>query len=228
MKLSIVIPVYNERETLLKLLKKVESVNLGKIEKEIILIDDCSTDGTRDILKKIKHHKVIYHQKNGGKGSALRTGFRHATGDIILIQDADLEYEPNDYLSLLKPILQGKTDVVYGSRFIMKGFKPANKIFYFGNIFLSFLTQLLYFTRITDMETCYKVFRKTALKGIILHSSGFEFEPEITTKFIKSGHHIVEVPIHYYARRVDEGKKLKPVKDGLKALWYLLKYRVVN
>ncbi len=228
MKLSIVIPVYNEKEDILKILEKVENVKLNGIQKEIILVDDFSTDGTRDILRKIKGYKIIYHNRNKGKGAALRTGFRHCTGDVIIIQDADLEYEPNEYGLLLKPILDGKTDVVYGSRFIKKSFKPANKLTYVGNIFLSLVTMLLYFRKITDMETCYKMFRSDVIKNINLKGNGFEIEPEITSKIIKSRHKIIEIPISYHGRDKSHGKKLKPFKDGMKALYYLIKYRFVD
>lgn len=172
--------------------------------------------------------KIFFHPRNRGKGAALRTGFRHAQGDVILIQDADLEYDPGDYAALLKPIQEGKTNVVYGSRFIQKGFRPRNKLTYVGNIFLSFVTQMLYFNRITDTETCYKVFRKNVLNGIQLHSNGFEFEVEITAKILKNGNKIIEVPVSYYGRSHEEGKKLRPFKDGCKALYYLLYYRIFN
>lgn len=229
MKISILIPVYNEKDTLLKILKKVENVKLVNIEKEIILVDDFSTDGTRDILKKIKNHKILYHDKNMGKGTALRTAFKHATGDIIIIQDADLEYDPNDYTALIKPIIDKKADVVFGSRFIKKGFKPqGKKIFYFGNVFLSLVTKLLYFKRITDMETCYKVFRRNVLNGINIRARGFEFEPEITAKIIKKGYDVTEIPVNYHGRTAEEGKKLKPIKEGIRALWCLIKYRFVD
>ncbi len=224
-KLSIVMPVYNEKGTLNKILKKVEKVNLGKIKKEIILIDDFSTDGTREILKKLKGYKILYHKKNQGKGAAIRTGFKNITGDIVIIQDADLEYDPGDYKKLIKPILDKKTEVVYGSRFIKKGFKPAHKIFYLGNLFLSFVTRLLYSQKITDMETCYKVFTKKAIDEIKITANGFELEPELTAKLIKKGHKIIEIPVSYTGRTIDEGKKLRPVKDGLKAFWYLVKYK---
>ena len=225
MKLSILIPVYDEKDSILEILKKVEKVNLGDIQKEIILVDDCSTDGSREILKKIKNHKVLFHNNNLGKGAAVLTALKHASGNVIIIQDADLEYEPEEYKILIKPIIENKTDVVYGSRFIKKGFKPANRIFYLGNMFLSFMTKIFYFRNITDMETCYKMFRKDVLNGIKIHARGFEFEPEITAKIIKKGYKIIEIPISYYARRIDEGKKLKPIKDGFKALYYLIYYR---
>ncbi len=233
MKLSIIIPIYNEKKTIISVLDAVNSVDLGDIEKEIILVDDYSTDGSRDILKDLEsEYKVIYHKKNCGKGRALRSGFEHVTGDIIIIQDADLEYDPNDYVSLLDPILKGKTKVVYGSRFLGKRVelnKEKYKLYYIGNQFLTFVTSVLYLRKITDMETCYKVFKREVIDEIKpnLKSQRFDFEPEITAKVIKSGYKIVEVPIWYKCRDFDEGKKIT-WKDGMKALWYLLKYRVVN
>ncbi len=224
-KLSILIPTYNEKNSILKIIKRIEAVKLPDIQKEIIIVDDCSTDGTRDVLKKIHKYKIYYHNKNMGKGAAIRTAAQHYTGDVVLIQDADLEYNPNDYEKLIEPILHNRTDVVYGSRFTYKGFKPANRITYLGNIFLSFVTKLLYFRKITDMETCYKVFRKGIIETMNIQAKGFEFEPEITTKIIKKGYTILEVPVRYHGRTEEEGKKLKPLQDGLKALFYLLYYR---
>lgn len=228
MKLSIVIPVYNEKDDILKLLKKVDSVSLPDIKKEIIIVDDRSTDGTTEILeslKKTKKYKIFFHDKNMGKGSALRTGFYNATGDIMIIQDADLEYDPNDYKKLIQPILDGETEVVYGCRFTHPQFKPSHPVFYFGNLFLSLVTRILYFREIKDMETCYKMYKKDVLKGIKIKARGFDFEPEITAKIIKKGYDIIEVPIWYRGRSVEQGKKLRPIKDGLKALYYLLYYR---
>lgn len=226
MKVSIVIPVYNEKKTILEVIKRVSSVDLGSITKEIIIVDDYSTDGTRDVLKNVKDAKVFFHKRNKGKGAALRTGFRHVTGDITLVQDADLEYDPNDYPKLLKPILDGKTNVVFGSRFT-KQHKARYGYLYLGNIFLSILTSIIYFRRITDMETCYKVIKTSVLKKIKLRSQRFDFEPEITAKIIKRGEKIVEVPIWYKCRDFNEGKKIS-WKDGVKAVWYLIKFRFVN
>lgn len=239
MKLSIIIPVYNEEKTLLKLLKKVESVELPyfrekKIEKEIILVDDCSKDKSREILKKIeKKHKVLYHKKNMGKGTALRTGLKHITGDIILIQDADLEYNPEDYPKLIKPLLEGKTKVVYGSRFkSKKGHLKKRNLTYMlhcvGNWGLTLITSILFFTKLTDMETCYKVFTKEVLNKIgKLRAKRFDFEPEITAKILKKGFKIKEVPIDYYSRDFSEGKKIT-WRDGVKAAWFIIKYRFVD
>lgn len=228
-KLSIVIPVFNEQKSLPKLLQKVEEVVLPNITKEIILVDDFSTDGTRTILKaltKTKKYKIIYHKKNGGKGRALRTGFKYVTGDIILIQDADLEYNPSDYPNLLKPILEGKTRVVYGSR-LKKTKKHMYSLHHFGNWFLTLVTNILFFTKLTDMETCYKVFRKEVLDSISLRAKRFDFEPEITAKIIKKGYKILEVPIQFHGRTFEEGKKIT-WRDGLKAVFYLIKYRFLN
>jgi glycosyltransferase involved in cell wall biosynthesis len=241
MKLSIVIPVYNEEKTLRKILKKVKAVRLprvggSEISKEIILVDDCSKDRSRKILKDLEKkggYKVLYHKRNGGKGKALRTGFRHATGDIILIQDADLEYDPEDYPKLLRPILVGKSKVVYGSRFkSRKGNLKKDRFTYslhsVGNWGLTMITNVLFWTRLTDMETCYKVFTRKVLKRVgRLRAQRFDFEPELTAKILKRGFRIVEVSIRYYSRDFDEGKKIT-WRDGVKALWYILKYRFVD
>lgn len=232
--ISVIIPVYNEKENILKIIKKVENV---KIKKEIVIVDDYSIDGTRDLLKKIKNPdiNIFYHKKNCGKGRAVRTGLSHAKGDIIIIQDADLEYDPNDYYSLIKPIQEGKTDVVYGSRYLKK-FDAKHfvkeglfvvAIHYVGNKLLTKITQILYNTNITDMETCYKVFKKDAIKDIKLRAKRFDLEPELTAKFLKRGYKICEVPISYKARGFKEGKKIT-WKDGIKALYYLIKYRFID
>lgn len=231
MKLSVIIPVYNEEKTVKTVLNRVKGVNLKGITKEIIVIDDFSTDGTRGILKKIKGKsiKILRHSKNMGKGAAIRTGLKHATGDVILIQDADLEYSPSEYPKLLEPILKRKADVVYGSRIevIKKNLKKMYKIHYIGNLFLTSLTNLLYGASITDMETGYKVFRKGVVKGINLRARRFDFEPEITAKILKRGHKIYEVPISFAGRKFDEGKKITWI-DGVKAAFYLLKYRFAD
>lgn len=241
MKLSIVIPVYNEEKTLRELVQKVEAVelrdlNFRLIEKEIILVDDCSKDNSRiflDQLRKEKGYKVILLEKNGGKGRALITGFGQVTGDIILIQDADLEYDPTDYPKLLSPILDKESEVVYGSRFkSKKGHLKDKPLIYFvhaiGNNILTQITNILFFSKLTDMETCYKVFTRNALVKIgKLKSKRFDFEPEITAKFLKRGFKIEEVPINYYSRDFEEGKKIT-WRDGLRALYYLLKYRLID
>ena len=228
MKLSIIIPAYNEEKTIAKVVDAVKKVELGKIGKEMIIVDDCSIDGTRDVLKNINDPsiKIFYHQKNMGKGMAVRTGIRHSTGDFIIIQDADLEYDPNEYPKLLKPLLEKKADVVYGSRF-MKKHKARYQLYYLGNLVISLFASILFFKRITDVETCYKVFRKDVIKNIDLKAERFDLEPEITAKVIKKGYKILEVPIWYKSRSFKEGKKIT-WKDGVKAIYYLLKYRIAD
>lgn len=225
-KLSLIIPVYNEEDSLEKIINKILSTNLY-IKKELIIIDDCSTDNSLKIAKKLekenKQIKVFAHEKNKGKGSAIRTGFSKAKGTIIGIQDADLEYNPKEYNKLLLPILLKRSRVVYGSRFLNKYTYKKNK-FYFANKILSLLTSILYFRKITDMETCYKFFRKELLNDIELKSKKFDIEPELTAKFIKKGEKIIEVPINYIPRTQKQGKKIKPI-DGIIAIYTLLKYR---
>ena len=210
-----------------KILKKVEEANFCGLEKEIILIDDYSTDGTRDLYSKYPY-KVLYHDYNQGKGAALRTGFKEATGDIIVIQDADLEYDPVDYEPLIQLILDGKADVCYGSR--LSGGKPSRSFMFhhlLGNKFLSLLTNILYGSTLTDMETCYKAFRAEFIKGIEIKSNRFDFEPEITAKVLKRGARLYELPVSYYGREFAEGKKIT-WKDGVHAIIALVKYRFVD
>lgn len=224
-KLSIIIPVYNEKDTIRDILDRVKAVD---IEKEIILVDDFSTDGSREILQGLaeKGEKVFFHERNMGKGAALRTGFAHVTGDYCIVQDADLEYDPEDYHRLIAPVLKGKAEVVYGSRFTGE---HRNMFFHHwvGNKFLTLVTNLLYNTTISDMETCYKLFRSDIIKSVNIKSNRFNFEPEITAKVLKKGFRIYEVPISYAGREFSEGKKIT-WRDGFSALWTLLKYRFVD
>ncbi len=226
MKLSVIMPVYNEKDTICEILKQVRAIDLVG---EIIIVDDGSTDGTRDLLKLEETQPgtiVIYHKYNQGKGAAVRTGFDRATGDILLIQDADLEYDPRDYPLLVRPIVEGRVKVVYGSRFL--GPRKAMLFWHMlGNKFLTLLTNVLYNTILSDMETCYKVFRADVIKNLQIHANRFEFEPEVTAKLLRRRHKIVEVPISYYGRPHSEGKKLT-WRDGFIALWTLLKYRVIR
>lgn len=226
-KLSIIIPVYNEEKTIGEMLTNVLSVSLQEWTKEIIVVDDGSTDGTRNVLKTWgKKVNVIYKDKNEGKGSAVTIGFKVATGDIILIQDADLEYSPSDYPVLLAPFDHQHVDVVYGSRFLGPHLSTMF-VYAQGNKFVTFVTNILFNTNITDMETGFKVFRRSVLKDITIHSKRFDVEPELTVKMLKSGHQIYEVPISYFGRKFNEGKKLT-WKDGVIALWTLIKYRFVD
>ena len=226
-KLSIVIPIYNEAEHLEEILRQIEAVDIG-MEKELILVDDCSTDGTRDILERLQNSqdnsvKIFYHEVNRGKGATLRTGFQHITGDITLIQDADLEYDPQDYPKLLKPILDNEANVVYGSRF-MEGRQQGLLRSYLANRFLTSLSNFVNGTNITDMETCYKVIKTDILKDITLHSDRFGFEPEITAKLAKRKCKIVDVPISYRGRDYHEGKTVS-WKDGVAAIFHIIRFR---
>ena len=227
LKLSIVIPIYNERETLETLVAKV---NAADYEKEIILIDDFSTDGTRELLKNFEgkeNFQVLYHNRNQGKGAALRTGFSNVTGDIIIIQDADLEYNPADYPILIEPILDGRADVVYGSRFLGG---PHRVLFFWhsiGNMFLTTLSNMFTNVNLTDMETGYKVFTKKVNDTLSFKCNRFGFEPEFTAKVAKNNFRIYEVPISYNGRDYSEGKKIT-WKDGFAAIWYIFKFRFTN
>lgn len=229
MKLSVVIPVYNEKNTINEILKRVQNASVDDLEKEIIIIDDFSTDGTREILRSFAgSHTVIFHDKNYGKGAALRSGFSKVTGDIVIIQDADLEYDPVDYPILIKPILDGRADVVYGSRLMTN---QAHRVLFFwhylANNFLTFISNLLTNLTLTDMETCYKVFTKEVLDKILpqLKSNRFGIEPELTARFAKNKFRIYEVGISYSGRTYKEGKKIN-WKDGLAAFWHIIKYNL--
>jgi len=228
MKLTIVMPVFNEKTTIKEILRQVRTVDLGDIDKEIIVVDDGSTDGTTDIIKLEADSsiRVITRKQNQGKGAAVRAGIAEAQGDLVIIQDADLEYDPEDYKKLIDPVLKGKAKVVYGSRFTGE---RRNMFFwhYAGNRFLSLLTNILYNTTLSDMETCYKLFTRESLEGITIKSNKFDFEPEITAKILRRGIRIYEVPISYTGREMHEGKKIS-WRDGIPALWALVKYRFVS
>jgi glycosyltransferase involved in cell wall biosynthesis len=216
-------PVYNEKKTIQTIIGRVMGVPL---EKELIIVDDGSTDGTREILKEFDGRpniKVVLHEKNRGKGAAIATGLKHITGDYVIIQDADLEYHPEEYSRLLEPLLRGDADVVYGSRF-----KGSGRAFLFwhrmGNMFLNLVTNILYNSTLTDMETCYKTFRRDVIKDMKIESRRFNIEPEITAKILKRKYRVFEVPITYSGRDFSEGKKITWM-DGLSALWTLIKFR---
>jgi len=230
MRLSIIIPVYNEVNTIREIINRVDAVEL---DKEIIIVDDCSTDGTRELIKDIRDNgkfnsdlRVVYHSKNQGKGAAIRAGINYTTGDIVIIQDADLEYDPEDYRILIKPIIEGKADVVYGSRFL--GIHRCFMFWhYMGNKLLTGIANILFNTILSDMETCYKAFRTEVIKDIKIKSNRFNFEPEITAKVLKRKLRIYEVPISYTGREYSEGKKIN-WKDGLRAIYALIKYRLMD
>lgn len=227
MKLSVVIPVYNEKATLEQILHKVEQVT--EIEKEIILVDDASTDGSTAILKRLQkenpHYKVIFKAQNSGKGASLREGFKQASGDYVIVQDADLEYDPNDYQTLIDSVSE-EFKVVYGSRF-NGDYKDMSSLHYFGNKLLTLITNVFFGARLTDMETCYKLIPTQFLQHIEIKSNRFNFEPEITAKILKSGIKIKEVPISYSGRHFSEGKKIT-WKDGFSAIYTLIKFRFTD
>ncbi len=221
-RLSVVIPVYNERKWIEELLKRVQEVD---IPKEIIVVDDCSTDGTREILGRLDGEdlRVIYQTFNQGKGAALREGFKHATGDLVIVQDADLEYDPAEYRGLIQPIIDNKADVVFGSRFIGE----THRVLYYwhsvANRGLTWLSNMFTNLNLTDMETCYKVFRREVIQGVDLKSNRFGFEPEITAKVARRGCRIYEVPISYAGRTYEEGKKIR-LRDAFNALYCIIRY----
>lgn len=227
MKLSVIIPVYNEAKTIQEIIRRVQATGLAD---EILAIDDGSTDGSRDILANIStiaNVKVIYHEHNQGKGKAVRTGIQNASGDLIIIQDADLEYDPREYPNLLRPIQEGIADIVYGSRFLGAGRRPVLFWNMVANKILTLVTNILYNNILTDMETGYKLFRREVVQNMTLHAHGFEFEPEFTAKILKSKARIYEVPITFNPRDYSEGKKIK-MRDAFIAMWTLIKYRFVD
>ncbi|MBW2977070.1 glycosyltransferase family 2 protein [Candidatus Woesearchaeota archaeon] len=232
MKLSIIIPVYNEARTLKGILRRIEKVDLGRIKKEVILVDDFSTDGSRDIIKELRGSYVkVFLDKNRGKGAALKAGIKAATGNFIVFQDADLEYDPEDYNKLLQPILKNKANITFGSRFVNKKFvlfgknKTIHSSHWVGNKFLTLTFNLLYGTKLTDVEPCYKMFKSDILKNITVKSEGFEYDIELMCKLKKKGHKILQLPISYNPRKFEEGKKIN-WKDGVTAFLTMARYRL--
>lgn len=230
-KLSVIIPVYNEKNTIEEIIRRIESVNIAGVEKEVIIVDDKSIDGTREALEKHKgKHRVIFLESNSGKGNALKNGFKEANGDIIIIQDADLEYDPNDYQKLIRPILEKETDVVYGSRFL-KSSNLNNRIVYKrGYLFsrlLNWLSNILSGLRLSDIYTCYKVFSKEAVRKITtdIKSNRFGIDPELTALVAKNKFRVLEIPISYQGRTYEEGKKIN-WKDGLAAIWHIIRFNL--
>lgn len=229
-KLSIIIPVYNEKNTIEEIIRRVKLVDLGDLEKEIIVIDDGSRDGTREIVGNIPGIRYIFHGKNLGKGGAVKTGFKNVTGDFIIIQDADLEYDPEDYKKMLTPMLRGRADVVYGSRFLTGGAKRVLFIWHLlGNLSLTFFSNLLTGLTLTDMETCYKAFTKEVVDSFKdeIISKRFGIEPELTARVAKGKWRIYEVGISYYGRSYEEGKKIG-WRDGIAAIWHILRFNLFD
>jgi glycosyltransferase involved in cell wall biosynthesis len=248
LKLSIVIPVFNERQFIAEVLRRVQAVHLENVEKELVIVDDCSTDGTRELLLDmvrakgegppfpladsggvldITNFKILFQERNRGKGAALRRGFGEATGDVVIVQDADLEYDPAEYPRLLEPIARGVADVVYGSRFLGGPHRVLYFWHYTANKFLTSLSNVFTNLNLTDMESCYKVFRREVLQGLQLRQDRFGIEPELTAKVAKGKWRIYEVPISYYGRTYEEGKKVN-WKDGIKAVYCVLRYNLFS
>lgn len=227
MEITVIVPAYNEVHTIREIIRRVKNTGLAK---EILVVDDGSTDGTREILKELDQQgeaRVIFHERNQGKGAAVVTGIRAANGEVIIIQDADLEYDPREYPALLKPIEEGLADVVYGSRFLGAPRRPVMFWHMVANKLLTLMTNILYNNILTDMETGYKVFRRSVVDGMTIHARRFDFEPEFTAKILKRKVRIFEVPITFNPRDYSEGKKIK-LKDAFEAVWTLLKYRFVD
>lgn len=226
MKLSVIVPVFNEEKTIGEIIRRIDDV---AIDKEVIVVDDGSSDKTAEIIRGYnsrKDVKTLFHDKNRGKGAAIRTGLKHAEGDVIIIQDADLEYDPSEYQKLIQPILSSEAEVVYGSRNIVReSVGKSSNLFYIGGILLTKIANLLYGSNLTDVTTCYKVFKKDVIDSIKLECDGFEFCDEVTAKILKKGINIKEVPITYHPRSKEEGKKIRTI-DGLIAAWTLIKFRL--
>lgn len=224
MKLSVIVPAYNELDTIEESIARVKRINL---DMEIIVVDDCSTDGTRQVLQRIPDIKLILHERNMGKGMAIRTALEHVTGDVVIIHDADLEYDPEDFYAMVEPIASGKADVVYGSRFLSGRPRMMRPVNFIANKMLTYAANLLFGARITDEATCYKAFRGDLIKGLDLTCRRFEFCPEVTAKLRRRGVRIMEVPVAYTARTAELGKKIS-WWDGVVALWTLIKFRIVK